>query len=66
MQHRDISAMADDAGATSRTEESGTGPATGTSFGLLAFSLAGLEADDDLFEYLELKRKEVGMLAQSV
>ena len=28
--------------------------------------LAGLEADEDLFEYLELKRKEVRMLGCSV
>mmetsp|Transcript_44322 Transcript_44322/g.103585 ORF Transcript_44322/g.103585 Transcript_44322/m.103585 type:complete len:271 (-) Transcript_44322:136-948(-) len=39
--------MADDAGATSRTEES------------------GLEADEDLFEYLELKRKEVAAMTQA-
>ncbi|CAE7774279.1 unnamed protein product [Symbiodinium sp. CCMP2456] len=39
--------MADDAGATSRTEES------------------GLEADDDLFEYLEIKRKEVAAMTQA-
>eukprot|EP00439_Symbiodinium_sp_Y106_P029237 s1448_g3.t1 len=42
-----IGAMADDAGATSRTEES------------------GLEADEDLFEYLELKRKEVAAMTQA-
>ncbi|CAE7415917.1 unnamed protein product [Symbiodinium natans] len=39
--------MADDAGTTSRTEES------------------GLEGDDDLFEYLELKRKEVAAMTQA-
>ncbi|CAE7670787.1 LIP [Symbiodinium pilosum] len=40
--------MADDAGATARTEESG-----------------GIDGDDDLFEYLELKRKEVAAMTQA-
>ena len=65
--HRRFGAMADDAGTTSRTEESGPLQLQKIAelFSRLACSrlmpwkfLTGLEGDDDLFEYLELKRKE--------